>query len=400
MADALRVMVVGGGIGGLALASALVQGGHAVTVVEKTPAWRPLGAGIVLAANAVACLGAIGLGEAAAAVGYRTPWMDITDAQGGTLQHADVEATVAAVGPSYALHRADLHAVLLDGAAGAETRLGATVASIEDRGDAVDVRLTDGEERRVDLLVGADGLHSRVRELVFADAGAAVRYAGYTCWRLVTENPGLEGAFEMWGAGRRLGLVPLSRGRLYSFLTENGPAKGQDPETGRGAFVAEKFRGFGGPAQPLLDRMPTLPDSAFLRHDIEDLDRQVWRRGRVALMGDAGHATTPNLGQGACQAIEDALALTICLNGISQRDVPAALAAYEEMRAARVKAIVDMSRRFGVVGQLSNPVLCGLANLAVRLTPASVSRASLLKLVEPGLALARQAAGQPRTQAR
>ena len=388
---ALRVLVVGGGIGGLTAARALARVGAQVDVVEQAARWQPLGAGIVLSANAVAVLDALGLGDAARAVGRQVPWADISDAKGQPMQHLDMAALAAEAGPALTFHRADLHELLLAGAGDARVRLGVSVTALEDTGAEVRATFSDGTSGAYELVVGADGIHSHVRALGFADAGARVRYAGYTCWRFVTDNVGhFEGMVEQWGAGRRAGVVSLTKDRVYVFLTENGPAAGVDPVEGRNQAVAAKFSGFGGPARPALDRLAADDAVALLRHDIAELDRQVWRKGRVALLGDAAHATTPNLGQGAGMAIEDALALGLALVGRSAADVPAALAEWEAQRAPRVAAVVNNSRRLGAIGQWSNPVAAGMANWLMKLTPASVGRRSMLSLVQPGLELARR----------
>lgn len=388
---ALRVLVVGGGIGGLTAARALARVGAQVDVVEQAPRWQPLGAGIVLSANAVAVLDALGLGEAAREAGRQVPWADISDAKGQPMQHLDMAALAAEAGPALTFHRADLHELLLAGAADARVRLGVTVTALEDTGAEVRATFSDGTSGAYELVVGADGIHSHVRALCFADAGAQVRYAGYTCWRFVTDNVGpFDGMVEQWGAGRRAGVVSLTKDRVYVFLTENGPAAGVDPVERRNQAVAEKFAGFDGPARPVLDRLAQDDGVALLRHDIAELDRQVWRKGRIALLGDAAHATTPNLGQGAGMAIEDALALGLALTGRGAADVPAALAGWESQRAPRVAAVVNNSRRLGAIGQWSNPVAAGVANWLMKLTPASVGRRSMRSLVQPGLELARR----------
>lgn len=388
MADALNVLIVGGGIGGLALAGVLARQGARVDLVEKAPAWRPVGAGIVLGANAVAVLGALGCGARIPELGYRLPTMSVLDAKGDVLQRMDMAAMADEIGPTFTFHRADLHQLLLERAGDANLRLGLSVDEVRDGADGVTVRLTDGTEARYDLVIGADGLRSRVRELAFAPAGATVRYAGYTCWRAILPNVAeLSGAVEMWGAGLRVGLVPLRDHKLYMFLTENAPAHGVDPAEGRHAWVAAKYQSFGGPARPVMEALASNPEWMLMRHDIEDLSTQVWRGQRVALLGDAGHATTPNLGQGAGMALEDALALVLCLR--RGGDPGQALADYEAKRAARVERIVRTSRQLGAVAQWSNPLAVALNNLAARCVPDALSRRGLRAMVEPGLALSR-----------
>jgi 2-polyprenyl-6-methoxyphenol hydroxylase-like FAD-dependent oxidoreductase len=256
----------------------------------------------------------------------------------------------------WALHRADLHRVLLEGAGGAELVTGATLNGLHEEGDAVHVQRSDGTRQDVDLVVGADGIRSAVRATVLGDA-AAVRYAGYTCWRLVVpDRIGLAQSFEMWGRGVRMGLVPLAGERIYAFLVANAAAGGagarvDPPDGGLLATLRARFAGFGGKGGELLAALT--PDDVIMRHDICELSRPVWRRGRVAFAGDAAHAMTPNLGQGAAQGIEDALALRLALQ--RHDDDHAALTAYEALRAARARAVWARSRAIGRVAQWSGP---------------------------------------------
>jgi 2-polyprenyl-6-methoxyphenol hydroxylase-like FAD-dependent oxidoreductase len=382
-----RIVIVGGGITGLTLARALVLDGHGVTVLEQAAEWAPLGAGITLAGNAMAVLDGLGTGPAVRAAGRRITVGDVTDAAGRPL----VEARLADAQPApaladfWALHRADLHRVLLEGAGGAELVTGATLNGLHEEGDAVHVQRSDGTRQDVDLVVGADGIHSAVRATVLVDA-AAVRYAGYTCWRLVVpDRIGLAQSFEMWGRGVRMGLVPLAGERIYAFLVANAPAGGVDPpDGGLLATLRARFAGFGGKGGELLAALT--PDDVIMRHDICELSRPVWRRGRVAFAGDAAHAMTPNLGQGAAQGIEDALALRLALQ--RHDDDHAALAAYEALRAARARAVWARSRAIGRVAQWSGPVSCRVRDSVLRATPSRAAVGNIERLIAPGLELA------------
>lgn len=386
-----RVLVVGGGISGLTLARALAGDGHEVTVVEQAEAWAPLGAGITLAGNAMAVLDRLGRGDAVRAAGRQIAVGDVTDASGRPLVQASLgEADdTPALSDFWALHRADLHEVLVEGASDAELVLGTRIESYDEEGDALRVVRTDGVSQTVDLMVGADGIRSQVRELAFGESAPRVRYAGYTCWRVVVpDRIELAQSFEMWGRGARIGLVPLAGNRVYSFLVANAPAGGKDPDgPERLGELVRRFAAFGDKGRELLASLE--PSDAVLRHDIEELARPAWRRGRVVLVGDAAHAMTPNLGQGAAQGIEDAFALCLALR--HEPDIPAAAAAYERARDKRARAIWSRSRTIGRVGQWSGPVACALRAALLRATPSRSTVRNIERLIAPGLDLAARA---------
>ena len=354
-------IIIGGGIGGLAAGIALRQDGFRVEVFERAPRLHEVGAGLTLWPNAVRALRHLGLGEAVAALavpevagGLRTP--------DGTLLLATSTADVQRLfgEPTLVLHRADLQRVLLD-AIGAEcVRLGATFRRFEWGDERVTAHFEDGTEAHGALLVGADGLRSVVRAQLHGER--APTYAGYTAWRAVVPfnvhdlQPG-----ETWGAGARFGQVPLSDGRAYWFATKNAPEGARSP----GGEKAELLLLFGGWHAPIEALITATDEGALLRNDVYDRPPlQAWGRGRVTLLGDAAHPMTPNLGQGACQALEDAVVLARCL-----RDAvgpPEGLRAYEARRIPRTTALVEQSRRIGRVGQWQHPAATYARALLVR----------------------------------
>jgi 2-polyprenyl-6-methoxyphenol hydroxylase-like FAD-dependent oxidoreductase len=368
-----RVLVVGAGIGGLTAASALRAAGADVVVIERAPVFAPLGAGIVLAANAVRALRSLGIdptphGTELAAFEVRTAAGDVLSA----VRTDEVSPGQPAIG----VHRAALHEVLLSAIrTGAEVRLGRTVARLEDRGDQVEVELDDGSVDRFDLVSGADGLHSAIRAAL---GGPAPVYSGYTCWRAVVDDDGGPIAREWWGRGRRFGAVPLPAGRTYLFLTRNAPEGG--------SAAVEDFRSMCADFEPLVrELVDRIEPRSVLHHDLSALTGSFWGRGRVWLLGDAAHATLPNEGQGAAMAIEDAVALRV---SASEPDAAAAFARYVRLRDARVRKIQRDSRALGWVGQWENAALVGLRDRLMRAVPHRLAAGQLRAVVQPGLDLA------------
>ncbi len=232
----------------------------------------------------------------------------------------------------------------------------------EQDGEGVRATFSNGEESQADLLIGADGIHSRVREQLTGKL--ALRYSGYTAWRGIAPTP--DKAFqsgETWGKGRRFGLVPLSGEKVYWFATDNRPEGETDDPARRQAELLELFAGWHYPVPELIG---TTPRGDILRNDIFDLPPlKKWSVGRVTLLGDAAHAMTPNLGQGACQAIEDAVTLAGCLTRFEE--VSEALARYEALRRPRTARITRQARQVGEIGQWGHPAAVWLRQHFARL---------------------------------
>ena len=371
-----RVLIVGGGIAGLALATGLRRLGLAPIVVEQAPQFGAVGAGIVLNANAMAMMDRLGLADAACDAGRRLSTGEVTDARGRCLSRLDFGELTADLGPTITIHRAALHEVLLSSCHDLELHSGTTVEHLMDRGDVVEVKLSNGTAAEFDWVIGADGLRSRTRSQVFGETAPV--YSGYTCWRFVVDcPPGLDHMQEMWGRGLRFGLVPLAENRVYGFTCANMPAGTEDPEEGRVDRFRSRFGGFGGFVPAALEQI-TKPEQ-LIHNDLADLPKHPWFKGRVLLIGDAGHATTPNMGQGAGMAIEDAAVLCEMLSGgESWTDV---LPAFAARREPRVRFIVDQSRRIGQIGQLENAVLASLRNWMMWATPRRFTEAAVRRAI-------------------
>lgn len=355
------VLIAGGGIAGLTLAAALARRGQRTELVERASAWAPVGAGIGLGINAMVALRSVGVAERVLASGEPCLRWDIVDRRGRPIVHFDFADLARGVGiTSVCVHRADLHAALRDGAT-VPHRLGVAVTDVVPRADAVEVSFSDGSTGIYDLVVGADGIRSRVRTAVFG--AAPLRYSGYSSFRMVVDRPpGMRDILEMWGPGRRIGLSPINAHQLYCYTTHNAPAGEVDDPASRLATFRALFQGFGGRFPEVLAQLQR-PDQLF-RDDISELPIGPLWRGRVVLIGDAAHAMTPNLGQGGAMAIEDAVVLARTLERADTLE--AALADFDARRATRVRSVQVRSRLLGRIGNLGPPLLCAMRDSVIR----------------------------------
>ena len=233
------------------------------------------------------------------------------------------------------LHRAELLSLLARHVDPARIHLGRTFVGLEQDGGGVTASFDTGETVRGDGLIAADGLRSAVRTRLFGQQ--AIRYASYTGWRAVLNFPEIPklAPSETWGRGCRFGIVPMSRGRIYWFATRNATEGQRDPAGRTKEAVAQVFQRWPQPIEAVIE---AAPEDAILRNDIYDLvPLPHIVQGRVALLGDAAHATTPNLGQGACQAIEDSVVIAACLRTAER--VQPGLLEYEGRRLPRVTQV-------------------------------------------------------------
>jgi 2-polyprenyl-6-methoxyphenol hydroxylase-like FAD-dependent oxidoreductase len=349
----MRIVIVGAGIGGLAAAVALRRVGVDVLVFERVSAIREVGAGLSLWSNAVNALRELGVENkvlASASVVERTS----THTPAGQLIADNDFAGISreAGAPCICVHRAILQRILFDELPPGSVRTSERCVGFEN----ASAILENGERIDADVLIGADGISSVIREKLHGPEPP--RYAGYTCWRGICHDEGVlpeHSALLAIGGGTQFGIWPCGAGQLYWFLTKNAPQGTVQTKADAMALCRDW-------AEPVPQVIAGTPEDAILQNDIVDRPPlRWWGRGRVTLLGDAAHATTPNLGQGACQALEDAVMLAHCLR--SGRPVNVALREYERLRIPRTTAIVNDSWRSGRMFQLDSPAIESVRNL-------------------------------------
>ena len=334
-----RVLVVGGGLAGLSVGIALTRAGCHVEVVEKAVQWAEVGAGMYLPGNAHRAMEALGVGSRVRDKSFLIRNQVFRDHRGRTLTEVDLGEYWSGVGPCLAITRADLHHAIGQALEGADLRLGVEVGSISQLEDSVRVELSDGSSGDYQLLVGADGIHSSIRRL--SGMGTAPRAVGQVSWRFIADGfVEINEWAVMIGGHRSLLAVPLPEGRVYCYL-DIASASGEDPTQGNLDRLAELFDDFAPPSSDLI--RAGIETGTVHFGPIEEVVIDDWVNGRIVLVGDAAHATSPNMAQGAAMAFEDAQVLgeSLTLHGTVEQ----ALASYVGRRLPRIRWVQEQTRR-------------------------------------------------------
>ncbi len=381
----MKISIIGAGIGGLTTAIALrkYRPDIELEIIEGSPELKAAGAGLALAANAIVAFDHIGVKQQVLAVSNVLEAFRILDAKGRVISQTNniaINRNLETIS-NFSVHRADLHRVLLAQIPDVPVLLNRKVWDFRSNGNGEDIRFADSSTTATDYVVAADGIHSIFREKLLPKS--KLRYAGYTCWRGITDrlptNFDQKAASESWGLGKRFGIVPLTDGRIYWFACLNVPKEKDEGCAAMGKKeLLETFHGFHAPVSEIIGM--TEPDKILWNDILDFAPVERFAFGRVLLLGDAAHATTPNLGQGACQAIEDAAVLGKLLTKHQLPEV--AFKAFEQIRKERTRLIVNRSWQLGKVAQLSNPLLAGLRNFAMRLVPESVNERQVKALLD------------------
>lgn len=349
MSSLRKILIVGGGIAGMVAGIALCQKDFDVEIVEVNPKWDVYGVGIIQLANTLRAMASVGLADQALAAGFGMNMLAFYD-HNGNLMYEVPQPQLA--GPNYpaanALTRSRLHKLLQDAIhkAGVNVRVGVTVSELEQSDDAVEVTFTDWTNERYDLVIGADGIRSLVRSLVFGTEHQPT-YAGQMCWRYNVPRPPEVDHFQMFTgpSGNKAGFVPLAPDLMYILLTEATREPDGSwpriPEEQLSQVFRERLMEFGGPVARIRDTYITDSSKVVYRPFETIMMTPPWYRNRVVLIGDAAHAMTAHIAQGAAMAIEDAVVLAEEL--ATRPTLLKALDGYMERRYERCKTLVDIS---------------------------------------------------------
>jgi len=364
------ITIIGAGIGGLTTALTLQQKGFRFSVYESAAEIKPVGAGIILANNAMQIMQKLGLQGKLERAGNRISAMKITDQNLKTLSIVDLTSFEQKYKVSnLAIHRGDLQKILAQEIGLENINFSKRLAKVE-KNTSYNLTFADNSTLQTAIIIGADGIKSVVRNQLFAES--TIRNANQICWRGVGEID-LPKQYhhelnEAWGTGKRFGFVKISARKVYWYALANAK-----DYTGKGVNLAELFQDF---HPDILAIIQASIPSKVITSDITDLQPiKKWQAENVCLVGDAAHATTPNLGQGACQAIEDAYVLGKCLE--NESNVQTAFKNYEQLRIKKAHAIVNTSWQVGKLAHLDNQLGIWFRNKARKYMPPSANRKQL-----------------------
>jgi 2-polyprenyl-6-methoxyphenol hydroxylase-like FAD-dependent oxidoreductase len=378
----MKAIVIGGGIGGITTGLALRHAGIDVTVFERQGELKEVGSGLTLWVNAMRALRKIGAADAVKPKGSVPEFIDNRSWRGGELKALPIHKVAEKFGmPSVGIHRAVLQNTLASLLPKGVLQLSTQCTAFSQDAEGVTVKFADGREERGDVLIGADGINSTIRNQLFGLGPP--RYSGYTCWRSAVklEHPLLKPSVytQLYGRGCTFGIFAIGEGSWSWYGTKMTPQGGGVATTGpeRKKEAVDAFAGWYEPVRAVIE---ATPDSGFFRQDICDrVPIESWGTGRVTLLGDAAHATTPTLGQGGCMAIEDAVILARNLK--EGADIPSSLKAYEARRKPRANGIVRQARRHGIFYHAASPALGLVRDTFFKTAPVMIAMHEVEKLM-------------------
>jgi FAD-dependent urate hydroxylase len=370
MSDKKPVLIIGGGIGGATAALALRKIGVEALVFERATELKEVGAGLGLWLNAVSVFDKLGIGEKIRSISQPLVYGDMCRPDGKTISSMKISDVIGSEDTgNFVMHRAALHNAILENLPKEILFTDHEFKRFEQIEDTVVAHFKNGAIFEGSLLIGADGLHSVVRREIAGET--PLLYSGQTCFRGIADyvDESADTIREIQGRGIRGAVCPLNQEKVYWWTAMNAPAGEQDVPAERRERLLEIYKGwsFGLPGAIAATTGEILKNDLYDREPLTN-----WTRGRATLLGDAAHPTTPNLGQGACMAIEDGfvLARNIQKHGANEK----ALLAYQTERIPRTSKIVKQSRQFGRLAGWENPFAVWLRETILKLTPASATK--------------------------
>lgn len=343
----MEIAIIGAGMGGLTTGIALKKFGHRVTIYEQAEQILPVGAAISLWSNGVKCLNYLGLTEQVAKLGGQMNDLAYIDGLNGeVMTQFSLAPLIEEVGQRpYPVSRAELQNMLMDAFGRQDIQLGKRMVSIEDKGQHVEIGFQDGSTVSAALLIGADGTHSMTRQYVLGKQ-VERRYAGYVNWNGLVEISEDLAPAQQWttfvGEGKRASLMPVAEHRFYFFFDVPLSAGLENQRSEYKILLKQYFSGWCSQVQCLIDSIDEQKTNRVEIHDIEPFNQ--FYKGRVVILGDAAHSTTPDIGQGGCQAMEDAvyLARALQINTLGLED---ALKRYQNKRNERANELLLRARK-------------------------------------------------------
>jgi 2-polyprenyl-6-methoxyphenol hydroxylase-like FAD-dependent oxidoreductase len=367
----MKINIIGGGIGGLTTAIALQQKGFSVKIYEAAPVIREVGAGLWVAANAINVFEKLGIADEIKKAGNQLETSMIADHLGRPITKVDFKKIISSYGNgTTTIHRAKLQAILMSHVEKGSIEIGKRLKTIENTEGPLSIHFEDGTISESDILIGADGINSVVREQIFGII--PLRFSNQTCWRGIAkmrlEDP--KNAAELWGTkgGLRSSYVQINDEEVYWYITKREKEGTKIPTVEVKNYLITLVSEFQSEIKKVLQQTD---NEAIIQGDLSDLTpMSSWHKGNIVLVGDAAHASTPNLGQGACQAIEDAYVLAECLAKGSS--VFEAFSAYEKLRMEKANFVVKTSMQIASLNNIGGVIGYLLRNGLMRMVPASV----------------------------